>query len=160
MPKLILTQYISHLTMSSSFRWDYLRRFGVRGGPFPGFDKFRQGGVETEYLESVFPSESFPAWQTINTGWFLLELLSINPILYEPRQRTVIRRVLHNCTERQFESQWHQLSFWFSQKWPTFSKKKQPHQKINIRTLKKIVLVHFDNAASPPAEFWDGAAVA
>lgn len=53
----------------SSFRWDYLRRFAGRGGgSFPGFDKFRQGGVETEYLESVFPSESFPAWQTINTG--------------------------------------------------------------------------------------------
>ena len=27
-----------------------------------------KGGVHTEYLKSVFPSESFPTWQTINTG--------------------------------------------------------------------------------------------
>jgi len=52
------------------FRWDYLERFAPRGGRFPGFDNFRRGGVETEYLQSVFPSESFPAWQTINTGLY------------------------------------------------------------------------------------------
>ena len=50
------------------FRWDLLNRFRRRGGPFRGFDKFLDGGVQTEYLTSVFPSESFPAWQTINTG--------------------------------------------------------------------------------------------
>ena len=64
---LILTQYISDFIIIS-FRWDYLQHFQARGGRFPGFDNFRRGGVETEYLQSVFPSESFPAWQTINTG--------------------------------------------------------------------------------------------
>ena len=33
-----------------------------------GFNNFMAQGVRTEYLESVFPAESFPAWQTIQTG--------------------------------------------------------------------------------------------
>ena len=28
-------------------------------------------GVHTKYIKSVFPSESFPSWQTINTGLFV-----------------------------------------------------------------------------------------
>ena len=39
-------------------------------------------GVRTEYLKSVFPAESFPAWQTIQTGrclkkWLLTDLVDI-----------------------------------------------------------------------------------
>ena len=67
---LMVTQYIFSDLILDRFRWDYLREFRGRGGRFPGFDNFRRGGVETEYLQSVFPSESFPAWQTINTGWY------------------------------------------------------------------------------------------
>ena len=37
---------------------------------YPGFEKFIKEGVHTEYIKSVFPSESFPSWQTINTGLF------------------------------------------------------------------------------------------
>ena len=33
-----------------------------------GFTNFMSQGVRTKYLESVFPAESFPAWQTIQTG--------------------------------------------------------------------------------------------
>ena len=36
-----------------------------------GFNNFMAQGVRTEYLESVFPAESFPAWQTIQTGEIL-----------------------------------------------------------------------------------------
>ena len=77
MPQLILTQYKSDFIIIR-FRWDYLEHFQPRGGRFPGFDNFRRGGVETEYLQSVFPSESFPAWQTINTGSYFFFL---NPFL-------------------------------------------------------------------------------
>lgn len=73
MPQLILTQYKSDFIIIR-FRWDYLEHFQPRGGRFPGFDNFRRGGVETEYLQSVFPSESFPAWQTINTGSYFFFL--------------------------------------------------------------------------------------
>jgi len=54
------------------FRWDHIKRFtNIRKGKrFPGFEQFLAGGVQTEYLTSVFPSESFPAWQTINTGLY------------------------------------------------------------------------------------------
>uniref|UniRef100_A0A0K2TR93 Ectonucleotide pyrophosphatase/phosphodiesterase family member 6like [Oryzias latipes] n=1 Tax=Lepeophtheirus salmonis TaxID=72036 RepID=A0A0K2TR93_LEPSM len=53
------------------FRWDYLRKFSLRSGKgFPGFEEFKRGGVHTKYLKSVFPAESFPAWQTINTGCY------------------------------------------------------------------------------------------
>ena len=37
---------------------------------YPGFSRFMSQGVHTEYITSVFPSESFPSWQTINTGLF------------------------------------------------------------------------------------------
>ncbi len=52
-------------------RWDHLDHFNrsnISGKRFLGFEKFLNGGVKTEYLESVFPAESFPAWQTISTG--------------------------------------------------------------------------------------------
>ena len=50
-------------------RWDHLDVFTRRTGRiFPGFKNFQDGGVKTEYLKSVFPSESFPSWQSISTG--------------------------------------------------------------------------------------------
>ena len=64
------------------FRWDYLpkeNQQSVNGEEknvlkipeYPGFAKFMEKGIHTEYISSVFPSESFPSWQTINTGLFL-----------------------------------------------------------------------------------------
>lgn len=62
------------------FRWDYLPRQNQQSGnrqgkntilkssKYPGFEEFMRKGVHTEYIKSVFPSESFPSWQTINTG--------------------------------------------------------------------------------------------
>lgn len=55
-------------------RWDHLRRFTLRSGKdFPGFKEFFSRGVRTKYLKSVFPSESFPAWQSINTGTMFIK---------------------------------------------------------------------------------------
>ena len=46
------------------FRWDYLDWFHKRRNRyFPGFTEFRRSGVSTQYLKSVFPSESFATWQ-------------------------------------------------------------------------------------------------
>lgn len=60
---------IKHLLRLSSFRWDHLQRFQLRSGKdFPGFQQFQNEGIRTEYIKSVFPAESFPTWQTINTG--------------------------------------------------------------------------------------------
>ena len=42
----------------------------LRNPEYPGFSRFMSQGVHTEYITSVFPSESFPSWQTINTGLF------------------------------------------------------------------------------------------
>lgn len=53
------------------FRWDYISRFTRRSRQgFPGFEEFIRGGVQSEYLKSVFPAESFPSWQTISTGLY------------------------------------------------------------------------------------------
>ena len=61
------------------FRWDYFDKYHEKtGGELVGFQKFMEAGVHSEYLESVFPAESFPAWQTIQTGVFLAEKLSDN----------------------------------------------------------------------------------
>ena len=49
---------------TSRFRWDYLEWFKRRRNRIlPGFTEFRRSGVSTEYLKSVFPSESFATWQ-------------------------------------------------------------------------------------------------
>ena len=51
------------------FRWDYFQIYRDKTGhDLEGFKQFIAGGVRARYLESVFPAESFPAWQTIQTG--------------------------------------------------------------------------------------------
>ena len=53
----------------SRFRWDYFDIYKDRTGKdLEGFKRFMSAGVRTKYLESVFPAESFPALQTIQTG--------------------------------------------------------------------------------------------
>jgi len=53
------------------FRWDYFNIYKDRTGKdLEGFKRFMSAGVRTKYLESVFPAESFPAWQTIQTGLY------------------------------------------------------------------------------------------
>ncbi len=53
------------------FRWDYLSEFSRRSNKnFPGFQRFRMGGVTANYLKSVFPTDSFPTSQTIDTGLY------------------------------------------------------------------------------------------
>jgi len=53
------------------FRWDYFDKYHEKtGGELTGFQKFMDSGVRAHYLESVFPAESFPAWQTIQTGLY------------------------------------------------------------------------------------------
>eukprot|EP00091_Calanus_sinicus_P023846 TRINITY_DN8277_c0_g1_i1.p1 TRINITY_DN8277_c0_g1~~TRINITY_DN8277_c0_g1_i1.p1 ORF type:complete len:298 (+),score=72.38 TRINITY_DN8277_c0_g1_i1:94-987(+) len=57
------------LIVLDGFRWDYFQIYQERtGNQLEGFKKFMTAGVRTEYLESVFPAESFPAWQTLQTG--------------------------------------------------------------------------------------------
>jgi len=59
------------LIVLDGFRWDYFQLYQDRTGQeLEGFKRFKSGGVRTEYLESVFPAESFPAWQTIQTGLY------------------------------------------------------------------------------------------
>ena len=51
------------------FRWDYFQIYRDNTGhDLEGFKQFIAGGVRSKYLESVFPAESFPAWQTLQTG--------------------------------------------------------------------------------------------
>ena len=53
-----------HIFAPFRFRWDYLDWFHKRRNRyFPGFTEFRRSGVSTQYLKSVFPSESFATWQ-------------------------------------------------------------------------------------------------
>lgn len=53
------------IIMLDGFRWDYyeLQKHELRGFPL-----FLKEGVQTEWVEPVFPSESYPAWTTISTG--------------------------------------------------------------------------------------------
>ena len=67
-------------------RWDHLTRFTARSKKeFPGFKDFVSGGTQAEYLQSVFPAESFPAWQTITTGVYPDRHDIIGNQFYDPR---------------------------------------------------------------------------
>ncbi|KAK3911036.1 Glycerophosphocholine cholinephosphodiesterase ENPP6 [Frankliniella fusca] len=47
------------------FRWDYIKHLA---GDTSGFKEFLKNGVSAEYVNTIFPSLSFPAWTTISTG--------------------------------------------------------------------------------------------
>ena len=76
------------------FRWDYLpretqssgnsreRKNALKSESYPGFEEFIKKGVHTEYIKSVFPSESFPSWQTINTGLLYNVMAQKQPSVY------------------------------------------------------------------------------
>ncbi len=67
------------------FRWDYLDKFELRSGnAFSAFRRFQAEGVSAEYLKSVFPAESFPTWQTINTGRYPDQHGIIGKVFYDP----------------------------------------------------------------------------
>ncbi|XP_021967716.1 glycerophosphocholine cholinephosphodiesterase ENPP6 [Folsomia candida] len=51
--------------MMDGFRWDY---YDQSKGELRGFPLFLKEGVQAEWVEPIFPSESYPAWTTISTG--------------------------------------------------------------------------------------------
>ena len=60
---------------SFRFKSNYLDMYRDRTGRYlDGFHQFMSEGVRTRYLKSVFPAESFPAWQTIQTGKMNMDL--------------------------------------------------------------------------------------
>ncbi|XP_047500671.1 glycerophosphocholine choline phosphodiesterase ENPP6-like [Penaeus chinensis] len=49
-------------------RWDYVSIH--RGDGLPGFERFFSQGAAAEYVNPVFPTNSFPNWHTIVTGLY------------------------------------------------------------------------------------------
>ena len=56
------------IIMLDGFRWDYTVRLTEQ--ELPNFKHFESTGVRAEYVESVFPSLSWPSWTTIVTGQY------------------------------------------------------------------------------------------
>lgn len=56
---------IANFASARRFRWDYISHLG---GDTSGFKEFLKEGVSAEYVKTIFPSLSFPAWTTISTG--------------------------------------------------------------------------------------------
>ena len=52
--------------MLDGFRWNYFDHFGP--DEIPAFQRFMENGVKAEYVQSIFPSKSFPSWTSIATG--------------------------------------------------------------------------------------------
>lgn len=76
------------IVVIDGLRWDHLDVFTRRTGRiFPGFKNFQDGGVKTEYLKSVFPSESFPSWQSISTGRYPENHGIIGKVFYDARRQ-------------------------------------------------------------------------
>ena len=54
------------LILLDGFRWDYVDRLDE--GEIPNFKDFIATGSRAEYVQPIFPSESYPSWTTIVTG--------------------------------------------------------------------------------------------
>ncbi len=50
----------------SNFRWDYVDRMSEE--EVPNLKGFLSGGARAEYVQTIFPSMSWPSWTTIVTG--------------------------------------------------------------------------------------------
>ena len=71
-------------------------RFAIRSGrDFPHFRRFQTEGVRAEYMKSVFPTESFPTWQTINTGLYPANHGIIGKVFYDPSAE-IHSQIRHN----------------------------------------------------------------
>jgi len=54
------------LILVDGVRYDY-----VRDPSLKGFQRMARKGVKAEYVQPIFPSNSYPNWYTIVTGKFL-----------------------------------------------------------------------------------------
>ncbi|CAL8110121.1 unnamed protein product [Orchesella dallaii] len=53
------------ILLVDGFRWDYFER---QKHQLPGFRQLISNGIQVEYVEPIFPSLSFPSWNTLVTG--------------------------------------------------------------------------------------------
>lgn len=57
------------LILADGIRYDYTRNPSLKG-----FQRMAKKGVKAEYVQPIFPSNSYPNWYTIVTGEFRLEI--------------------------------------------------------------------------------------
>jgi len=80
-----------------SFRWDYYER---QKSELRGFPLFLQEGVQTEWVEPVFPSLSYPAWTTISTGVYPENHGIIGNYMFDLKHSTLFELMNHTSTSR------------------------------------------------------------
>lgn len=61
------------LILADGVRYDY-----VKDKSLTGFSRMAKNGVKAEYVQPIFPSNSYPNWYTIVTGKFYLTQLNNN----------------------------------------------------------------------------------
>ncbi len=55
------------IILLDGFRWDYADRMGRQ--EVPNFRRLiAESGVRAEYVQPIYPSNSFPSWTTITSG--------------------------------------------------------------------------------------------
>lgn len=79
------------------FRWNFLKLLGEETS---GFKEFIKNGASAEYVKSVFPSLSFPAWTTISTGVYP-ESHGILANFFYNRQRKSVFKLNDTMSTRQ-----------------------------------------------------------
>ncbi len=60
-------KYCIKLTIAC--RYDYIDR--MTESDLPSFKKFLKDGTSAEYVQTIFPSMSYPSWASIVTGYSL-----------------------------------------------------------------------------------------
>lgn len=103
------------------FRWDYIKHLGA---DTHGFKEFLKNGVSTEYVNTIFPSLSFPAWTTISTGVYP-ETHGILANFFYNRQRQQAFMLNDTATTRK--------AFWWQSPEPVWTT--AAHQGLRVATI-------------------------
>lgn len=77
------------LILADGIRYDY-----VKDKSLVGFARMAKNGVKAEYVQPIFPSNSYPNWYTIVTGKLLLVLLPAVALCV-----TLVSHLLHSSCE-------------------------------------------------------------
>jgi ectonucleotide pyrophosphatase/phosphodiesterase family protein 6 len=80
-----------------SFRWDYYER---QKSELRGLPLFLQEGVQTEWVEPVFPSHSYPAWTTISTGVYPENHGIIGNYMFDLKHSQLFNLLNHTSTSK------------------------------------------------------------
>lgn len=76
--------------LADGVRYDYLSDKSLTG-----FKKMSEQGVKAEYVQPIFPSNSYPNWYTIITGLYAENSGFVGNFMYDPKEKDTFLMTPH-----------------------------------------------------------------